>query len=63
MKKFKVKSYGFIGQSNVSAIDVVVEADIIKYEDNGLVVFKKKITDDSPIAIFDVGKVWIREQE
>ncbi len=57
MKKFKVKSYDI-----EAAIDVVVEADIIKFEDNGLIVFKKTLT-EPPAAIFDVGKVWIREQE
>ena len=62
MKKFRVTSYEFIGASNVHAIDVVIEADIIKYEDNGLVVFKKKIT-EAPTAIFDVSRVYIREQE
>jgi hypothetical protein len=56
MKKFSVKSY-----DTNAAIDVIIEADVIKYEDNGLVVFKKTIT-DTPTAIFDVGKVWIREQ-
>lgn len=62
MKKFRVTSYEFIGESNVFAIDVVIEADIIKYEDSRLAVFKKKTT-ESPIAIFDVSRVWIREQE
>jgi hypothetical protein len=57
MKKFKVKSY-----DSAFGIDVVVEADIVKYEDNGLIVFKKTLT-DSPTAIFDIGRVWVREQE
>ncbi len=57
MKKFRVISYDVN-----AAIDVIIEADIIKYEDNGLIVFKKTLT-DSPTAIFDIGRVWIREQE
>jgi predicted nicotinamide N-methyase len=61
MKKFRVTSYDFQG-TNTPAIDVVIEADVVKYEDNRLILFKKKLT-DPPVAIFDIGRVWIREKE
>ena len=61
MKKFSVKSYDFQG-SNTPAIDIIIEADTVSYENNGLVVFKKKMT-ELPIAVFSTCKVWIREQE
>lgn len=62
MKKFRVTSYDFQGGSNTPAIDVVIEADIINYEENRLFIFKKK-ANNQPIAIFDIGRVWIREKE
>ncbi len=62
MKKFKVTSYSCLGDGSTPAICIDIEAASVQYEDNGLVVFKKKMT-DPPVGIFDVGKVWIREQE